>query len=551
MLKGRDQTSQPARIITVTSGKGGVGKTSITVNTGIALAQKGYKVCLFDADSNLANINIMLGVTPEYTLQHVISGEKSIHEILLHKAGLYVVPGASGIADFVGLNLVGQHRLIQALEALENDFDFLLVDTSSGIDNNVLTFVESAHQSVFVITAEPTSLTDAFSLLRVLKKRGYNRKVNIVVNSATTEQRAQRVFSRFADAVDKYLGYRPEFLGSVLKDDLLSSAICLQNPVISYKPTSPSSNGFYRLADAIDKKITTSSVQSLSSHWKQLANINLDTPDFSSSSFEDIAEQPEPKNVEPLTFEDHRHAVVDAIADPSITKNEITGMMIGFMEAYVARFNAYPVDVTKMLYRSLELNTIPTRQINDLLMTLQLTYENNYDYIDQESATNYLCSMVNNYTEKYNDYPFDAVSALYKSLEQKPLSESKMRKLLTTLHLIYQDQYLSAENRNAHSSNLLTSSDEDSGELEMLTAQIQQRHLKNLEQKIQQEFGLKNESKDSKEENLQLVKTERFAPATELGSDVIDIQQKIQRSEETSDDYDALMDSIRYASLID
>ncbi|MCW8911293.1 MAG: AAA family ATPase, partial [Gammaproteobacteria bacterium] len=144
MSHSMDQKTPAPKILAVTSGKGGVGKTSVTVNTGIALSQKGYKVCLFDADSNLANINILLGVAPEFTLQHVLSGEKEIRDILLQKCGLYIVPGASGIADFVGLQLHAQQRLIQALETLEHDFDYLLVDTSSGIDSTVLSFVESA-----------------------------------------------------------------------------------------------------------------------------------------------------------------------------------------------------------------------------------------------------------------------------------------------------------------------------------------------------------------------------------------------------------------------
>ena len=541
MSHSTDQKTSAPKIIAVTSGKGGVGKTSVTVNTGIALSQKGYKVCLFDADSNLANINILLGVAPEFTLQHVLSGEKDIREILLQKCGLYIVPGASGIADFVGLQLHAQQRLIQALETLEKDFDYLFVDTSSGIDSTVLSFVESANQSIVVITPEPTSLTDAFSLLRVLKKRGHEKKVNIVVNSVSTEQRAQKIYSRFADAVEKYLNYRPDFLGSVLKDELLSSAVCLQNPIIQYKPTSPSSNGFYRLADAIDKRADFATNQTLSSQWK-LHSPEKGNPDFSlkNATAEINEHQAAVVEVPVLTLEDHRQAILAAIKNSNISKHELMSIMAEFTEAYVSRFNAYPVDAAKMLYHSLELNSIPMDQVNDLMSILQLTYESNFDYADKESATRYLCSLVNNFVEKYKEYPFDAISTLYQSLDLLPLSEVKMRKLLTTLHLIYQDRYLSADKKQADDQPLLCCAEDDNSELEKLTALIQQRHLVNLEQKIKQEFGVREE----REEIISKAKSSAIQKnTTETG-----IEQPLV---DASDDYDSLMDSIRYASLLE
>ena len=541
MSHGVDQKKRAPKIIAVTSGKGGVGKTSVTVNTGIALSQKGYKVCLFDADANLANINILLGVAPEYTLQHVLSGEKDIREILLQKCGLYIVPGASGIADFIGLQLHAQQRMIQAMETLENDFDYLLVDTSSGIDSTVLSFVESANQSIVVITPEPTSLTDAFSLLRVLKKRGHDKKVNIVVNSVSTEQRAQKIYTRFADAVEKYLGYRPEFLGSVLKDELLSSAVCIQTPVIQYKPTAPSSNGFYRLADAIDKKIDFATSQTLSSQWKRHRPEN-ESPDFSEKNADVQTNAGQiPVAEKQLTLDDHRKSILAAIDNSNTSKHELMSMMAEFTEAYIGRFNAYPLDAAKMLYHALELNSIPMDQVNDLMMILQLTYESNFDYADKESATRYLCSLVNNYVEKHQQYPFDAISTLYQALDLVPLSEAGMRKLLTTLHLIYRDKYLSADKKEGEEKpSLLCCAEDDNDELEKLTALIQQKHLINLEHKIKQEFGHREDDKDT-------VKKAEGSVSQSIASDV----KFAQQPEDAADDYDSLLDSIRYASRLD
>ncbi|MDH5734559.1 MAG: MinD/ParA family protein [Gammaproteobacteria bacterium] len=544
MLSSAGLKRSSPKIIAVTSGKGGVGKTSITVNTGIALSQKGYKVCLFDADSNLANINILLGVTPEYTLQHVLSGEKSIHEIMLQKSGLHIVPGASGIADFVGMQPRAQKRLIKALETLENDFDYLFVDTSSGIDTTVLSFVESAHQSIVVITPEPTSLTDAFSLLRVLKRRGHSKKVNIVVNAVSTEQRSQKIFIRFADAVEKYLGYRPVFLGTVLKDDLLPSAVCLQRPVIQYRPTSASSNCFYRLADVIDKKIDVPVDQTLSSQWKDQV-LKSESPDFSDQTEADVTR---PKNVDEaekqLSPNDHRKAVLAYIEDTTSSKDELMDMMTGFMDAYLGRFKSYPVNAAKVLNHALEANEIPVDQVKDLLRVLQLTYESNFNDSDKASAARYLCSLVNAYVAKYKEYPFDAISTLYQSLELAPLSESKMRELLTTLHLMYQvENYLSTDKNDHEQEALLCCVNDDVDDLEKLTALIQQRNLKNLEQKIKQEFGSREDRKKTATESIVVP-----VPVVEENKINIDHERRIEDSDQ-DDDYDSLLSSIRYASM--
>ena len=139
-----------AKIITISSGKGGVGKTCASVNLSILLAQQGYKVCLFDADANLANINIMLKLIPEFTLEHVLSGEKSLNDITLHKAGLHVIPGASGISSFVSLAVKQQQRLIQSLQEMKNKYDYLIIDNPAGISENVLSYIKlSNHRATF------------------------------------------------------------------------------------------------------------------------------------------------------------------------------------------------------------------------------------------------------------------------------------------------------------------------------------------------------------------------------------------------------------------
>lgn len=238
-------------VIAVSSGKGGVGKTTLTVNMGIAMARQGKNVCLFDADTNLANINILLRETPLYTLQHVLDGEKTIAEIVVRSHGISLIPGASGITDFNSLDQRAQLRLLRALSELEHQYDVILVDTSAGIHDNVLDFIQAAQQMIVVVTTEPTSLTDSFSLLRMLRKRQYRKRINVVVNQAESELGARQVFKRFAGAVAKYIGYHPAYLGYVSRDPLVSSAVCSQVPVRVYRPQTLASISFDRLGRSL------------------------------------------------------------------------------------------------------------------------------------------------------------------------------------------------------------------------------------------------------------------------------------------------------------
>jgi len=149
--------NKSAHVIAISSGKGGVGKTNIATNLGITLASHGKRVCIFDADTNLANINILLNINPPYTLQQVLSGEKEIEDILVDgPAGLQIVPAASGIAEFIQLGRVQQERLLAALKQLESRFDYLLIDTAAGISDSVLNFLQAAPYTVLMITPEPT-----------------------------------------------------------------------------------------------------------------------------------------------------------------------------------------------------------------------------------------------------------------------------------------------------------------------------------------------------------------------------------------------------------
>lgn len=248
----RHEAPARPRILAITSGKGGVGKSSITVNLGITLARQGRRVCVLDADTGLANVNILLGLRPQRGLAEVLAGECAIEDILLEGPhGLRIIPGASGIREYVELDAARQRRLVTELARIERHFDDLLLDTAAGVGETTLDFLAAAHQVLLVITPEPTSLTDAFSLLKLaLRRQPVNCRV--IVNKVADIAEARGVFQRFSAAIEKYLDTRALFLGFIQRDESLRSAVSLQHPVALFPEHDPSARPFQRLAHALD-----------------------------------------------------------------------------------------------------------------------------------------------------------------------------------------------------------------------------------------------------------------------------------------------------------
>ena len=452
-------------VLAITSGKGGVGKTTLTVNLGIAMAREGKKVCLFDADTNLANINILLRETPEYTLQHVLSGEKSISEIVIQSNGISLIPGASGVVDFNGLDRPAQTHLLQAFAELEQDYDVILVDTSAGIHDNVLDFVEMAHQSIVLITPEPTSLTDAFSLLRMLRKRKYRKRINVVVNQAASEFDARKIFKRFSGAVAKYIGYHPAYLGFINRDELVSSAVCSQVPVRVYRPNAPSSRCFDRLGEHIisllnrqseDKPLTdvwrkyiadnitdmlaeTDSSPVPGMALKNDSSVNVDDKtelEENRSSHSPRKYKEEDRNRKKQLLDDHKQALLEYIDDASFSKHDVALTLDRFMNAFFKRFKDYPGDLPEQINDLLHLNTLPQSQINQLLTVLMLFYKDNRIRIDRDFNADFLNQQIDDYVNEYGKYPFDTSQALMQSVGLGQVSKEAIIELDNVLNLV-------------------------------------------------------------------------------------------------------------------
>jgi flagellar biosynthesis protein FlhG len=237
-----------ARMICITSGKGGVGKTNISVNLALFIARIGYRACLFDADLGLANVNILLGIYPEYTIEDVISGEKQFEEILVQNCqGIDIVPGSSGVEKLANVPNEQLENLIDAFTTL-NEYDFVFFDTSAGISKNVISFCMASPEVMLVVTPEPTSLTDGYALLKILSLNGFKGSVSVIVNQISSLEKSQLVFNRFKDAVQKYLPIKILPAGTILKDPHVRDAVTKQKPFISAWPDAKASKCIKNIA---------------------------------------------------------------------------------------------------------------------------------------------------------------------------------------------------------------------------------------------------------------------------------------------------------------
>ena len=236
-LAAKDRALRRTKVITVASGKGGVGKTNIVVNLGIVLARLGKVTTLVDADLGLANVDVVLGQFFEFDLEHVLKGQKTLEEVIgIGPHGLRVVPSASGVPEMANMEQKQRNRLISELAKLEHTTDFLLIDTGAGISRNVLAFANLADEVLIVVTPEPTSLADAYGLVKLLVKSKAVQRIALVVNRAQGAQEGKLTGERFLALVERFLSFKMRFLGYIVDDAIVGQAVRKQQPFVIGHP---------------------------------------------------------------------------------------------------------------------------------------------------------------------------------------------------------------------------------------------------------------------------------------------------------------------------
>ena len=243
----------PVRVIAVTSGKGGVGKTSVSVNLATSLASSGKKVMLMDADLGLSNVDVMLGLYPQYNLSHVISGERTLDEaILIGPMGLQIIPASSGLQHMSELQPVHHAGVIRAFSSMKAQVDVLIIDTAAGISDSVVSFSKAAREVVVVVCDEPASITDAYALIKVLSREYGINRFRILPNMVDSVEKSRRLYKKILSVTDRYLDVAIDYMGMVPQDEYLKKAIQKQRAVVDLYPRSKSSIAFKKLARCAD-----------------------------------------------------------------------------------------------------------------------------------------------------------------------------------------------------------------------------------------------------------------------------------------------------------
>ena len=258
-LKGRGPSSNTdsdsgskARVIAITSGKGGVGKTNIVANLGYAFTKLGKKVLILDADLGLGNLDVLLGLAPRYNLSHVVMGEKTIEEILVEGPGqMKILPASSGIQELTHLTREQKIEIFTQLDSLIDSVDILFIDTAAGISPNVMDFNATAQEIVVVVSPEPTSITDAYALMKVLSLKYSEKVCKLLVNMTTRPEEGREVFRQLHLVTDRFLDISSEYLGCILYDDKVTKGVKNQKIVSELYPDTQASRCFKDLARKI------------------------------------------------------------------------------------------------------------------------------------------------------------------------------------------------------------------------------------------------------------------------------------------------------------
>lgn len=248
------QQQNQIKVIAVSGGKGGVGKTNVSLNTSIALAQLGKRVLVLDADLGLANVDVMLGLRVKRNLSHVMSGECELDDIIIEgPAGIKIIPATSGTQSMVDLTPSEHAGLIRAFSDMQTQFDVLIVDTAAGISDMVLSFARAAQDVLLVVCDEPTSITDCYALMKLLSRDHEVFKFKVVANMVRSPKEGQQLFGKLSKVSERFLDVALELVGVIPFDENIRKAVRKQQAIVEAFPDSPASRAFKALAQKVTK----------------------------------------------------------------------------------------------------------------------------------------------------------------------------------------------------------------------------------------------------------------------------------------------------------
>ncbi|MGZ3805086.1 MAG: MinD/ParA family protein [Pseudobdellovibrionaceae bacterium] len=267
--------SHRTRTISITSGKGGVGKTTLTANLALRLSQTGNKVLIFDGDLGMANVDILYGVKTEGSIHDVLMGHKSISEVLVEVSkDIFLIPGGSGVLEFNNLNGFQRRAMVEAVGSLPQDFDYMLIDTAPGIADNVLYLNAAAQKICVVITPDPASLADSYALIKVLHQKYKENKFSLICNNVRDEAEGAGLYQRFNEVVNKFLYIGLDYLGTVPMDPVLRKATQMNRLIMRYDSNAESTKAIKNICAQIEnssQKIVTKG--GLQMFWEQVVGL--------------------------------------------------------------------------------------------------------------------------------------------------------------------------------------------------------------------------------------------------------------------------------------
>ena len=248
------QPAEKATVLAVTSGKGGVGKTNIAANIAVCLAASNKRVVLLDADLGLGNLDVIMNINSRHNLLHVVKGQRTLNEITcVGPAGVEVICGGSGLEDMANLSQFQRQRLVDELDTLQQDKDVIVVDTGAGINSSIVGFCLASNHTLVVTTPEPTAMTDAYAMIKVMAKHHYQGKVSLLVNMADSLEEGKRIFRQIADVANRFLNMPIYEAGVICRDDTIRDAVKMRKPVVLAFPNAKITESFAAISARLSR----------------------------------------------------------------------------------------------------------------------------------------------------------------------------------------------------------------------------------------------------------------------------------------------------------